>query len=165
MKVKHLALAAIGSLILVSCDQKNASNSGETTDTENAIDPSIIKDSNPHSADNAGDEAMMEIAEITWDKTRHNFGKVHYQQKVLYNFQFENTGDKDLVIVDARASCGCTTPEWPKEPIAPGERGTVIVGFKSTSTGPFNKQITVDANTQPKSSVLYISGEVLENDK
>ncbi|MFY0672224.1 MAG: DUF1573 domain-containing protein [Bacteroidia bacterium] len=165
MKIKYLTLALALSLVTVACDQKsgeNNDNNAEISNTEKAIDPEIIKESNPHTAE--GDAEIAEVAEITWEKTNHNFGKVNYQQKVLYDFEFENTGDKDLIILDAKASCGCTTPEWPKEPIPPGGTGVVTVGFKSTSKGPFNKSITVDANTVPKSTVLYIKGEVLRND-
>jgi hypothetical protein len=164
MKVKYLSLALAISFGAISCDQKRNEGSGsETSNTEKAIDPEIIKESNPHTAE--GDAEIAEVAEITWEKTNHNFGKVNYQQKVLYDFEFENTGDKDLIILDAKASCGCTTPVWPKEPIPPGGSGVVTVGFKSSSKGPFNKSITVDANTVPKSTVLYIKGEVLRNDK
>lgn len=164
MKVKYLSFALAISFGAISCDQKgNVGNGSETSNTEKALDPEIIKESNPHTAE--GDAEIAEVAEITWEKTNHNFGKVNYQQKVLFDFEFENTGDKDLIILDAKASCGCTTPEWPKEPIPPGGTGVVTVGFKSTSKGPFNKSITVDANTVPKSTVLYIKGEVLRNDE
>jgi hypothetical protein len=164
MKVKYLSLALAITFGAISCDQKGNEGSGsEASNTEEAIDPEIIKESNPHTAE--GDAEIAEVAEITWEKTNHNFGKVNYQQKVLYDFEFENSGDKDLIILDAKASCGCTTPVWPKEPIPPGGTGVVTVGFKSSSKGPFNKSITVDANTVPKSTVLYIKGEVLRNDK
>ncbi|MGB0431103.1 MAG: DUF1573 domain-containing protein [Bacteroidia bacterium] len=160
MKATYFTLVFSLVFLAFACDQKQKETSN-STETPEAIDPKIIEESNPHTAD--GDASIQELAEVKFDHTRHNFGKVYYKQKVLYNFKFENTGEKDLIILDARASCGCTTPEWPKEPIKPGETGTITVGFKSTSKGPFNKSITVDANTSPKSTVLHISGEVLED--
>ncbi|MBI3141592.1 MAG: DUF1573 domain-containing protein [Bacteroidetes bacterium] len=150
---------AILGLALASCGN-GPENQGQTEEAE-TLDPAIIEQSNPNTG--TGDKALQKIAEVQFEKNRHNFGKVKYQQPVIYYFEFTNTGETDLVILEAKASCGCTTPEWPKEPIKPGEKGKIKVGFKSTAEGPFNKQINVEANTNPQTTVLTIVGEVLKD--
>ncbi|MBI1183045.1 DUF1573 domain-containing protein [bacterium] len=153
--IKLLSILAI--VALTACDAKKSDDNNNQSE---GVSAEVISESNPHSA--SGDANLQKTADIKWDEKRHNFGKVHYQQKVLYNFQFTNTGETDLLIVDAQASCGCTTPEFSKEPIKPGERGSITVGFKSSAEGPFSKQITVTANTSPDKHALYISGEVIK---
>ena len=147
-----LAILAFG---ISSCGK-----SGETTDT--GINPEIISESNPHTS--SGDSKMQDLPEMNWDKERHNFGKVNYLQKVKYNFSFTNEGDANLIISNAVASCGCTVPNWPKEPIAPGDKGTIEVVFNSTTKGTVNKSITVTANTVPNKHALTIIGEVLDTE-
>jgi hypothetical protein len=82
-------------------------------------------------------------------------------EKVSHSFTFTNTGDNDLVISNARGSCGCTVPEWPKEPIAPGKSGKIDVVFNSDGKpGNAIKSVTVSTNTEPATHQLFITGFV-----
>ncbi|MDR2466899.1 MAG: DUF1573 domain-containing protein [Prevotellaceae bacterium] len=98
--------------------------------------------------------------EIKFDATTHDFGNISEEMgKAVHSFQFTNTGNKPLVITNVKASCGCTTPKWTKEPVRPGETGEVVAEYR-TSPGSFNKNLTVTTNGSPASVVLYIKGNV-----
>ncbi|MBN2681355.1 MAG: DUF1573 domain-containing protein [Bacteroidales bacterium] len=93
----------------------------------------------------------------------HEFGTILEGESVAYTFRYKNIGTADLVITDAKASCGCTVPKFSKEPIAPGGSGEVEVIFNSAGReGKVNKTITVMANTQPNTHTLRITGEVIK---
>ncbi|MCF8244033.1 MAG: DUF1573 domain-containing protein [Saprospiraceae bacterium] len=99
---------------------------------------------------------------ISFTETEFNFGKVKAGEKVEHEYTFKNTGKEPLVISNAKGSCGCTVPEWPKEPIAPGASAKIRVNFDSKGkSGPQTKQVTITANTDPVQSIIYIKGEVL----
>ncbi len=88
---------------------------------------------------------------LQWlDSTSMDLGTVKEGAPVEVSYRFTNTGDKPLVIANVTASCGCTVPEKPEEPIAPGKQGTIKAKFDSKGRkGTNNKVITVDANTKP----------------
>lgn len=89
----------------------------------------------------------------------HNFGKVKMNDKAEYYFEFTNTGNKPLIIMDVHSSCGCTTPEFSKTPVAPGKKNKIKVGYKTDKLGPINRGITVTTNTGEYT--LNIKGEVV----
>ena len=92
----------------------------------------------------------------------YDFGKVTDGEKVIYNYRFKNTGSKPLIISSASASCGCTVPEKPEEPVKPGETGFLKVVFNSEGrVGPTHKTITVISNAYPAFPVLLLTGEVV----
>lgn len=84
--------------------------------------------------------------EITFEKTKHNFGSINQGEPVTYEFKFTNTGNSNLIIKNAVAGCGCTTPVWPKEPIAPGKTAVIKVGYDAKAEGNFVKDIKVQTN-------------------
>ncbi|PIB33956.1 hypothetical protein BFP72_00160 [Reichenbachiella sp. 5M10] len=91
----------------------------------------------------------------------HDFGTINEGDKVIHVFEFENTGDAPLIISDAKGSCGCTVPEWPKEPIGIGEKGEIKVEFNSRKKpGIQNKTVTITANTFPKQTRIKIKANV-----
>ncbi len=99
---------------------------------------------------------------MSFTETEFNFGKVKAGEKVQHDYVFKNTGKEPLVISNAKGSCGCTVPEWPKEPIAPGASGKIKVEFDSKGkSGPQTKQVTITANTDPVQSIIYIKGDVI----
>jgi hypothetical protein len=102
------------------------------------------------------------VSEITFDTNVFHFGKIKEGEVVEHTFKFKNTGKAPLIVREARASCGCTIPQWTKEAIAPGGEGKIDVKFNSTGKGgqQVNKQVTVYANTKPAESLLFINGEV-----
>ncbi len=104
-----------------------------------------------------GPTTTMEFAE-----TEFNFGKVKAGEKVQHVYKFKNTGKEPLVISNAKGSCGCTVPEWPKEPIGVGEEGEILVEFNSKGkSGNQAKTVTITANTDPPQTLIQIKGEVL----
>lgn len=92
-------------------------------------------------------------------KTEHNFGKIPQGKPVYYSFDITNNGSEPIVISNVSATCGCTTPEWTKEPIAPGASAKIKVGYNSAAEGVFEKNITVHYNHN-HSKELIIKGEV-----
>ena len=103
-------------------------------------------------------------AEITFEKTSHNFGEFPEEQpKVSCEFKFKNTGDGPLVIHQAIASCGCTVPQYPKEPIKPGESGIITVTYDGAGKFPghFRKTITLRTNSKDEITRLVIEGDMM----
>lgn len=101
---------------------------------------------------------------ISFDSTQFNFGKIIEGDVATHSFNFRNTGTANLIITDVRASCGCTSPFWPKEIIMPGDSNKIIVKYNSDGReGKFNKGITVYSNAYPNSAILKIQGEVISN--
>lgn len=90
-----------------------------------------------------------------WGATEHDFGTMKEGEKVTYLYKFKNTGAVPLIIEGVRPSCGCTAPNWTKEPIPVGGEGSVEVVFDSKGKpNAQNKTVTVTANTWPQSTVL-----------
>ena len=115
---------------------------------------------NPASADNPTDKEGL--PEITFETTEHDFGKVIRGEIVVYSFKFENTGNSELLISDVSASCGCTATDYPRDPLKPGEKGTVKVTFNSNNRRGFqHKPVTVATNTQPSKTTLVIKAMVI----
>ena len=99
---------------------------------------------------------------MEWSEESHDFGKIPEGDKVSHTFTFRNTGNNPLKIETVKPSCGCTTPDWTKDEIAPGETGMIKVEFDSKGKiGMQRKSVTVIANTSPKAKVLSFSGEVI----
>ena len=104
-------------------------------------------------------------AEIKFDKLAHDFGNFPESSPVVScTFTFTNTGDKPLVINQAVASCGCTVPEYTKDPIQPGKKGEIKVTYNGTGKFPghFKKSITVRTNGKVEMTRLYIEGTMDE---
>lgn len=101
------------------------------------------------------------LPEFKFDKESHDFGTITEGEKVSYTYSFKNVGKSELVITRARASCGCTVPEYTKEPIAPGEEGEVEITFNSANRkGKQYKKVTLYANTQPNTKELTFTADV-----
>ncbi len=101
------------------------------------------------------------LTEITFNKMEHDFGQVKEDALLTYTFKFENTGENDLVIMKAHGSCGCTVPEYSKEPIKPGEEGKIKVSFDTKGKhGEQSKTITVYANTRKNIETLKIKASL-----
>ena len=117
---------------------------------------------------NKGDLQLGNAAHFFTDSTTvqmidsvYNFGKISDGEKVEYSYRFRNTGNKPLIVSSATASCGCTVPEKPEEPIQPGETGFLKVVFNSKGrVGDVHKEITVTSNAYPKFPVLLLTGQV-----
>ena len=100
-------------------------------------------------------------AKIFLEKKSHDFGTIEEGVQATVTFTFKNTGNAPLILNSVKASCGCTTPKWTKEPIAPGEEGTVTAIYNSTNRpGNFTKTITIKHNGEGGTEYLTIRGVV-----
>ncbi len=145
--LRNSIIFCILSLSITSCDVRNkdkkANVNGLTTQVE-------IKD-----------PTTVQVID-----TAYNFGKVADGEIVTYNYRFINTGKKPLIVTEARASCGCTVPEKPTEPIQPGDTGYIKVKFNSEKrVGQVHKTITVLSNAEPAFPEMLLTGEVIEKAK
>ncbi len=142
-----MVLAILASGTMISCKDKPA-----TVDT--TATPSKDAKISTHVVEN--------LTTISFERDLHDFGEMIQNEVVHTEFKFTNTGKYDLIISSARGTCGCTKPEWPTEPIAPGQSGVIKVGFDSKNkSGPINKTVTVTANTDPAESRIIIKGVVI----
>ncbi|NND94577.1 MAG: DUF1573 domain-containing protein [Flavobacteriales bacterium] len=99
---------------------------------------------------------------ITFAQMDHDFGQVDQNSENEYIFKFTNSGTNPLIIYKAKGSCGCTVPDYPKEPIAPGEDGEIKVVYKpGKQKNKQTKYVTVTANTEPTDTKLKITADVL----
>jgi hypothetical protein len=104
-------------------------------------------------------------ATLVLEEQEFDFGTLDEGEKVEHLFKFTNTSNNPLTISNARGSCGCTVPEWPKEPIAPGEKGEIKVKFDSKGKkGVQSKTVTLTANTIPGNTILTIKSDVIKHD-
>jgi hypothetical protein len=109
-------------------------------------------------------EYIDDPTEISFVEMEYDFGTVREGEQVRHTYQFKNTGDKNLILINVKGSCGCTVPEdWPRNPIAPGETGEIKVVFDSQGrVGNVRKNVRVEANTNPSLNVLSLTGVVKE---
>ena len=97
---------------------------------------------------------------IVFEKTIHDYGTIAQGADGNSEFKFTNTGKAPLILSNVKASCGCTVPEWPKEPIAPGKTSSIKVKYNTATVGAFNKSITVNSNAVNNTVMLQIKGNV-----
>jgi hypothetical protein len=112
------------------------------------------------SINNTNSPTVDEPKDIEWKKTSHDFGEIVQGTKAKYTFTFMNKGSVPIVISNAAASCGCTVPNFSKEPVPPGAMGSVTVIFDSSGkNGNFSKNVTVTTNLGQ--SILFIKGNIV----
>lgn len=168
MTNRILCIAALALMVgLQACNQtKNAAETAKdgakaVTNTANDAANKVID-----AAANATEAVAPDqpTTTVSWDKEEHDFGNINEGDKVATKFEFTNTGNEPLIISSAKGSCGCTVPEWPKEPIAPGGKGTIDVEFNSKNKpGRQTKTVTIQANTDPNPIRLKIKAEVAKD--
>lgn len=108
-------------------------------------------------------EARGKQAKIKFTEYRYDFGNVAENGgSVSHDFQFTNTGDGNLIIIDATATCGCTRPQYPEKPIAPGKTGVIKVTYNPKHRpGAIDRTVTVKTNGSPRKVRLRIVGNVI----
>ena len=144
MRNFFLSIACL--VILAACNNQKAVES--TADS--------IKTSEIAAPDTANAPAFK------FEKEVYDFGKITDGDVVTYDFKFKNIGNSPLIISSATASCGCTVPEYPKEPVAPGAEGVIRVIFNSAGKpGMQNKVLSITSNTIPSLTELNILGMVM----
>ncbi|MCB0683900.1 MAG: DUF1573 domain-containing protein [Saprospiraceae bacterium] len=144
-------------IALGACREESAdSRSIAEISTEGKIS-SIIR--NPISATQPLD--TVNIAKIEFTQTEFDFGEIDEGGVIKHTFEFTNKGAIPLLISDARSTCGCTVPDWPKEPIPPGGSGEIRVEFRSAGKKDLqDKPITITANTYPSETRIHLKGFV-----
>ncbi len=142
MKKVFLGLVAI--IAISACNNTDVKN-------ESVADTSVV----------AVDSTMAPV--IKFEQDVYEFGKIKQGESVSYDFKFVNTGKSPLIIKDAQATCGCTVPEFPKEPIPAGGSGLVKVTFNSAGKeGLQDKVVTLMANTIPQNTEVHLIGEIIK---
>jgi hypothetical protein len=122
----------------------------------------VSEKSEQNQAISADSPAISDYPAFKFEKEMYDFGEIKEGDQVSYNFKFKNIGDVPLIISSASATCGCTVPDYPKEPIAPGAEGIIKVIFNSAGKpGMQNKVVSITANTNPTLTELNILGNVL----
>ena len=165
MKFNRLPLMAVAAaaMTLFAC--------GDAADQANAGAESNVAETPAQAAEKPMDPAR-EVAEapsaptttMTFREYEHDFGTMNEGDVVTHVFEFTNTGDEPLLLSNCKGSCGCTVPQCPKEPIAPGATGTIEVKFNSKGKkNAQTKRVTIDANTDPAQTILTISANVTPN--
>ena len=105
--------------------------------------------------------ATSSLAEMTFETDVHDFGTIDYAGNGTYEFKFKNTGTEPLIITDAKGSCGCTVPTYPKNiPIKPGENQVIKVTYDTKRPGNFIKTVTINSNAKTPQKVITIKGVV-----
>ena len=107
-------------------------------------------------------KAMDGGPEIAMDKEIHDYGTIKKGANGVSEFTIKNDGNEPLIISKAKGSCGCTVPDWPKEPIMPGESAVMTVRYDTKRVGPINKSVTITSNASNEpTKVVRIKGKVL----
>ncbi len=145
---KFLMIALAG-ILFASCQQQTAQDNNSETST------------GVNSSANATPSPDAPV--LTFEKESYDFGKIKQGETVQYSFKFTNTGKTPLIISNATATCGCTVPETPKEPIMPGATASIKVVFDSTGKmGMQDKIVTVTSNGNPAINEVHIVGEITQ---
>ncbi len=144
MKIVFIAILAGIAVSITSCKNKGTTN-GSAPQTE--------------AAGNSADASRLPV--IDFEEDTYDFGKIKEGEKVSYDFKFTNTGKSPLIISNASTSCGCTVPDYPHQPIAPGESGVIKVVFNSSGkNGQQHKAVTLTTNASPSTTEIFLVGEV-----
>ena len=149
-----LAFVLTSLAAMTSCGPKG--NHDGKIDTQDVNIPATADGKTPK-----GSEPVM-----TFATELHDFGRITQGERVKYAFKFKNTGGSELIISDAHGSCGCTVPEIPTKPVAPGEESVIGVEFNSENKqGKNEKTVTIVSNANPHTKVITIRAEVLVPEK
>jgi len=148
MKKIFLTFGFALTLAFVSC-KEDASKKINTANVEAAADR---------------DAAAKNVPVMTFEKSEHDFGSITQGTAQQTVFKFTNTGNAPLIITNAKSTCGCTVPEYPKKSIASGETGELVVKFNGSGQNEVTKTITVTANTAKGTELLKIKAFVNPKD-
>ncbi len=99
---------------------------------------------------------------VVFDTLVYDYGTIEKGSEGKCSFTFKNTSDTPLILTNVAASCGCTVPSWPKNPIKPGESSAIDVKYNTNNVGHFTKRITVTTNKQDTPIILTLTGKVVE---
>ena len=159
MKIKLFVVATL--LIATACKNENKT---EIQDELLAPTESVTEQNMSEMNDAAPSTEVVSTTEapvMEFAKTEHDFGTITQGENVSHVFKFTNTGKSDLIITDAKGSCGCTVPEYPRTPIKPGESGEMKVTFSSAGrNGMQSKTVDITTNTATGKQQLLIKASI-----
>ncbi|HIP35620.1 MAG TPA: DUF1573 domain-containing protein [Crocinitomix sp.] len=166
--MKKILILALPIVFLTSCGNDNSSSSSESQSSLIAVEnptgnDGVVTNDQPTKQQPTGPTTKIKFLEEVFD-----FGNVIYPSENQHTFKFKNTGEHPLIIESAKASCGCTVPNKPDEPIMPGKIGEIDVIFrpKEGQQGQkVTKRVTIKANTVPAETYINISANVLKSMK
>lgn len=146
--MKRIFLSIVAVIALAACNSEQPKT--ETVSNNGAINANVSPTTDASNA-----------AAFKFEKDSYDFGQITEGDQVSYDFSFTNTGKEPLIITGATATCGCTVPNYPHEPIAPNGEGKISVKFDSKGKGGMqNKVITITANTVPSTTQLHLIGDI-----
>lgn len=163
--LKKITFGLMSALLLTfmfSCQSGNQSVRDAARDN---VEANTVQPANPATPQQTAQQPTAPAGPTTvmaFDETTFDFGSVQEGEKVSHTYKFKNTGEEPLILSDAKGSCGCTVPKWPREPIAPGAEAQITVEFNSKNKkGKRNQKVTITANTDPPQTFIYLTGEVI----
>ena len=160
--MKKILIVLAAAITIASCKEadKTADTTSSATATTTTEATSTATPTSTATAAPTVDPATL--TKVEWlDGMDKDFGKIEEGKTLEVSFRFKNVGDKPLVISNVSASCGCTVPETPKKPYAPGETGVIKASFNSAGkSGAQAKQVNVFANLEPAMTTLNFRVEV-----
>jgi hypothetical protein len=143
------------SILVFACEDKSTKDPKETSPQ---ADSTALANVTP--------EDTANMAKFKFEESEYDFGDIKEGDVVKHIFKFTNVGANELVISDARGSCGCTIPSFPKKPIAAGESGEIEVQFSSKNKSGVNqKTVSIIANTFPEVTTISIKANVEKQDE
>ena len=143
--IKKVLVVGVLAISFIACQDTTAASSRVDQDKAQKLQQAATNDQYPV---------------VEFNKTEHDFGFVENNEAVYTEFEIKNTGDADLIIINAFASCGCTVPEYQKTPIKPGEVSTLKVRFQQATPGVQQKSVTLRTNTKRGEELLTIKANV-----
>jgi Protein of unknown function (DUF1573) len=147
------------SLLAFGACKSTDSNKAANNEQDNKIPTSLVN--NPHTANGVDAASAALKPMMAFKDTLHDFGPMHEDEVVEYDFAFMNSGKSPLIISNAQGSCGCTIPQYPHDPIPAGQSGIIKVSFNSAGKfGHQEKSVVIHSNSLRGMHMLYIQAEV-----
>lgn len=162
---KLFTLLFVAALAFVSCKNEGTAKDEARESLANTSTTSTTANKPTAAKKDVAAAPVGPLTSVKFDENTFDFGEVMEGEKVVHSYKFTNTGKEPLIISNAKGSCGCTVPSWPREPIAPGDSGEIKVQFDSKGKGKVggnnqSKKVTITANTDPAQTFLTIKGKV-----
>jgi outer membrane biosynthesis protein TonB len=155
VKALIVAITATG---MYSCNTQAKRSDTAVADTQASTN---VQTTSQPAGDASAQTSAAEAPVLTFEETSWDFGTIQEGDVVNHTYTFTNTGKSPLIIQNATAQCGCTVPQWPRQPIAPGQKGEIKVEFNSKGkAGVQSKSVTITANTQPEVNQVMLKGVV-----
>ncbi|MGM9478718.1 DUF1573 domain-containing protein [Pedobacter sp. GSP4] len=149
--MKKIFILAVAALSFAACRNANTQTPAESSNVSVGNDTSKTTKIAPADA-----------SVIVFERDVFDFGKIEQGEKVIHDFKLKNTGKSPLIVSNATATCGCTIPQVPGEPILPGKTGIISVVFNSEGKmGMQDKVVTITSNANPTVTTVHLVGEVL----